>query len=528
MGKAVELLISSSPQFHPRMKGLFFIGAVLGAVAYVQAAAPQNRDGCMKIDHGDCDWHSDCCDGLKCDYDWGWKTDYCVAGPETRDYSWGAWTEWTDCSVSCGGQGTQTRSRDCIGPVKGGRECPKAVDTETRECHAPACWTEFGEWSSCSLTCGGTGTQTRVKTCIEPSEGGQACPAESKHEETQPCDAPACWEDWGHWSACSVSCGGTGTKTRSKSCIAPSSGGLPCPEESTKTEDLSCDAPACWEDWGEWSSCVGSCGTTGVKSRTRSCIAPTEGGLACPEESTETENQHCETNPCCSTSVIVTDATSGDAIEGAQVTFTIGDEAAQTLDSGSDGTVALGSLEMQTGVAVKIQKQFYDDNNDAIVVGDSCGSPIDMPMNPQSIDGRIVLTWSSDAPKDLDVYMPSNQQCDLKYNNKACGQNTLDKDNTKGGSTGGPETIAIKEYADDGKYMVYVHQYSRSGSMCTARAKVTIYPGNSAPSQEVHIPTDCAHHRYWFVGCFEGSSWLNAFTPKNQLTESAPTLDMCN
>ena len=69
----------------------------------------------------------------------------------SRDYSWGAWTEWTDCSVSCGGQGTQTRSRDCIGPVKGGRECPKAVDTETRECHAPACWTEFGEWSSCSL-----------------------------------------------------------------------------------------------------------------------------------------------------------------------------------------------------------------------------------------------------------------------------------------------------------------------------------------------------------------------------------------
>ena len=127
------------------------------------------------------------------------------------------------------------------------------------------------------------------------------------------------------------------------------------------------------------------------------------------QHNTETENQHCETNPCCSTSVKVTDATSGDAIEGAQVTFTIGDEAAQTLDSGSDGTVALGSLEMQTGVAVKIQKQFYDDNNDAIVVGDSCGSPIDMPMNPQSIDGRIVLTWSSDAPKDLDVYMPSNQ-----------------------------------------------------------------------------------------------------------------------
>ena len=77
------------------------------------------------------------------------------------------------------------------------------------------------------------------------------------------------------------------------------------------------------------------------------------------------------------------------------------------------------------------------------------------------------------------------QQCDLKYNNKVCGQNTLDKDNTKGGSTGGPETITIKEYADDGKYMVYVHQYSRSGSMCTARAKVTIYPGMIRTKTEI-------------------------------------------
>merc|ERR1712117_473781 len=64
-------------------------------------------------------------------------------------------------------------------------------------------------------------------------------------------------------------------------------------------------------------------GKTGVKSRTRNCIAPADGGLACPAESTETENQHCETNPCCSTSVKVTDATSGDALDGATVTYTV-------------------------------------------------------------------------------------------------------------------------------------------------------------------------------------------------------------
>ena len=111
------------------------------------------------------------------------------------------------------------------------------------------------------------------------------------------------------------------------------------------------------------------------------------------------------------------------------MTYTVMGNEEKVAQTGEDGTLALGSLEMQTPVAIKLEKQFFDSNTDNIIVGDSCGSPIDMPLNPQSIDGRIVLTWSSDSPKDLDLYMPSNQNCDIKYNKKACGQNTLDKDN---------------------------------------------------------------------------------------------------
>ena len=213
--------------------------------------------------------------------------------------------------------------------------------------------------------------------------------------------------------ACSVSCGGTGTKTRTMSCIVPTNGGLACPEESTKTETADCDAPACWTDYGEWSSCAGSCGTAGLKSRKRSCIAPTNGGLSCPDMSEETESQQCQTNPCCETRVKATDATTGNALAGATVTYTITGQDQVVGQTGDDGTLALGSLEKETPVAIKLEKQFYDPNNDNIIVGDSCGSPIDMPLNPQSIDGRIVLTWSSDSPKDLDIYMPSNQ---VSYN----------------------------------------------------------------------------------------------------------------
>ena len=97
----------------------------------------------------------------------------------------------------------------------------------------------------------------------------------------------------------------------------------------------------------------------------------------------------------------------------------------------------------------------------------------------------------------------------------------------KGGSTGGPETITIKEYADGGNYMVFVHQYSTSGNMCTARSKVTIYPGNGADSQTVEIPSDCGSNRYWFVGCFNSNGRLNAFNAHNQMLPSAPTLDLC-
>ena len=93
---------------------------------------------------------------------------------------------------SCGGVGTQSRSRDCIGPVKGGHECPKAVDTETRDCHAPACWTEFGEWSSCSKTCGDDGIKSRQRNVEwEPRNGGKEC-TDADQTETTSCNKNCC------------------------------------------------------------------------------------------------------------------------------------------------------------------------------------------------------------------------------------------------------------------------------------------------------------------------------------------------
>merc|ERR1711973_63794 len=124
----------------------------------------QNSDGdkCCRMNQGDCDWDSDCCEGLVCGFDWGWSTDVCVSGPNTRNYTWTDWTEWSDCSVSCGGTGEKTR-------------------------------TEFSEWSACEGMCGSSGSQSRTRSCIEPTEGGQPCPEESTETATQECNTTGLW-----------------------------------------------------------------------------------------------------------------------------------------------------------------------------------------------------------------------------------------------------------------------------------------------------------------------------------------------
>merc|ERR1712122_358730 len=75
-------------------------------------------NGFCRQGEGDCDSNSECIDGLVCEFDGWWGTDYCRAGPDTVDYSWSAWGDWSDCSVQCGADGTQERFRYCNPPKK--------------------------------------------------------------------------------------------------------------------------------------------------------------------------------------------------------------------------------------------------------------------------------------------------------------------------------------------------------------------------------------------------------------------------
>merc|ERR1711974_397985 len=109
-----------------------------------------SHDGCKTLDgqtakckqgEGDCDSDDDCVDGLVCDYDNWWGQDYCIAGPNTKNGKASEWGELSECSVQeCGTieMGTQSRLRTCIEPEFGGYPCPKDIEwTEYKACSAP-------------------------------------------------------------------------------------------------------------------------------------------------------------------------------------------------------------------------------------------------------------------------------------------------------------------------------------------------------------------------------------------------------
>jgi len=150
---------------------------------------------------------------------------------------------WGSCSASCGG-GTQTRTNT--------NQCGGEVE-EIQDCNTQCCPVNGGwsDWSSCSASCGG-GTQTR--TCNNPSQacGGSACSGESSQScNTQCCPVNGDWSSWSSWSSCSVSCGG-GTQTKSRSCNdpSPSCGGSSCSGSSSDSQ--SCNTQACTFDIWWW------------------------------------------------------------------------------------------------------------------------------------------------------------------------------------------------------------------------------------------------------------------------------------
>ena len=216
--------------------------------------------------------------------------------------------EFGECSVSCGG-GEQTRvveCRDCDGNTLDDSQCDGTKPSTTQECNTQGCpvdcvVSDWSDWSDCTATCGG-GTQFRTRTVlVEPANGGAACPV---LEEQRACNEdPCCDNDWeiGDWAQCSVECGG-GIQQRSVVCKDCEGNTLPdgsCegPKPATVQEcnTQGCPVDCVVSDWSDWSECTATCGG-GTQFRTRTVLVePANGGAACP---VLVEQRACNTQPC--------------------------------------------------------------------------------------------------------------------------------------------------------------------------------------------------------------------------------------
>ncbi|XP_031566331.1 uncharacterized protein LOC116301419 [Actinia tenebrosa] len=234
------------------------------------------------------------------------ETQVCATNACPVNGKWSSWNSWTRCPVTCG-SGVQSRTRDCGRNF--GRNC-EGPSSETQICATNACpvngnWTAWSSWDSCSATCGG-GSQSRTRECTNPApvNGGRNC--EGPSSETQICATNACpvngnWTAWSSWDSCSATCGG-GSQSRTRECtnLAPVNGGSNCEGPSSETQI--CATNACpvngnWTAWSSWDSCSVSCGG-GNQRRTRTCTnpAPANGGQSCEGPSLQT--RICATDTC--------------------------------------------------------------------------------------------------------------------------------------------------------------------------------------------------------------------------------------
>mmetsp|Transcript_23708 Transcript_23708/g.50644 ORF Transcript_23708/g.50644 Transcript_23708/m.50644 type:complete len:1561 (+) Transcript_23708:103-4785(+) len=215
------------------------------------------------------------------------QTKGCNKGPcNVRDCLLSGWADWTPCSSSCGA-GMQSRHREVVRERgEGGVGCSQELG-ETRECEDQvACgikdclMTEWSNWGECSVSCGG-GYRKRARELTQlPDVGGQTCSGEVL-EQIDPCGLSDCnmtcidgtWGDWSAWAPCSVSCeGGTTFRTREVATSANKCGREP--EGLARQEKLCNVGTPCHEtqdcvfdDWSMWSNCSAKC--NGVKKRSR-------------------------------------------------------------------------------------------------------------------------------------------------------------------------------------------------------------------------------------------------------------------
>ncbi|VTZ67266.1 circumsporozoite- and TRAP-related protein, putative [Plasmodium chabaudi chabaudi] len=227
----------------------------------------------------------------------------------------GDFGEWSQCSTSCG-DGIRVRTRD-VSPDN--EICQSFNKTEIEPCNIQSCGTteicedigDWGEWSSCSKTCGYSIRERKFTIFPESIDEHSYCEHFEKIE-TEVCSVPKCeneecfdWEDWSEWSA---PCGPRKRVQRprlyknrfSSSSTIPSPNGRKndnCEDfyqdKIEYDEESTCPDNSCG-NWTDWSECDRPCN---VGVRIRHFITNTVGFNGEDDECLDNYNK-IETEPC--------------------------------------------------------------------------------------------------------------------------------------------------------------------------------------------------------------------------------------
>ncbi|XP_063427422.1 uncharacterized protein LOC134710933 [Mytilus trossulus] len=189
-------------------------------------------------------------------------------------------------------------------------------------------WTDYGDWSTCTKSCG-TGESVRTRTCTKPTpaNGGKNC--EGKSQEKTPCNTAPCPEPENSPQETQPPELPSPTPLVQPT-QAPEPQLLPTPVPEPQVQPTQApepqvqptqapepqvqttqapepqvqptqapepQVPGGWTDYGDWSPCTKTCGTgESVRYRTCSKPAPANGGKEC--EGKSQEKKPCNTKEC--------------------------------------------------------------------------------------------------------------------------------------------------------------------------------------------------------------------------------------
>lgn len=154
-----------------------------------------------------------------------------IFSKERRDCETGEWSEWSPCSVSCGG-GSQSRNRLMKTPAKNGGSC---ILKETKEgCNTNPCprdckVSDWSQFSSCQNV-NGVWKKIRTKTVREfPQFNGKECPPLTEEEVCPPVNCQI--SDWSEYYPCKYDVNEKVFKKRRLKTVTqrPLYGGTSCP-----------------------------------------------------------------------------------------------------------------------------------------------------------------------------------------------------------------------------------------------------------------------------------------------------------